>query len=256
MLLINYGLANHKTGFFLQLGTGAPVCIEKFVNIRQGKRDWPSLDIRSDRLARHAVTLCEKWMLTSGVFDGTMIDVSASPTGSRHTGVAPSTERWRPHAWYRTPPVKLAIFNSSGPSVVETANIFLESEKGTPLVTNGPFAAELDNSFFSADVHMPRHIKSLPAMVPFEQVWLGFLLWSATMAIAVGAAAVRTWREDSMAAPVLAALLAMMVSGLAETLIDAPRLLTLLLGLMWLGRHENIRTAERPNMVPGAGVKP
>ena len=44
-----------------------------------------------------------------------------------------------------------------------------------------------------------------------------------------------------MVGAVLAALIAMMVSGVANTLVDAPRFLTLLLLLMWLGGHRRVQ---------------
>ncbi len=251
-----YGLASDKTGLFLRLGIGAPVYIEQFVNARPGQRYRLSLDIRSDGPATLGVALCEKWMLTSGACDGAMIDASASPTGWRHVSATLTTERWSPHAWYRTPPVKFAIFNSGGPSSVDVANIRFETEAGSALLANGSFAAGLDHWFFSTDVDPPWHIHSLPVTILFEQGWLGLLAGAAAMAIALGAAAVRIWRGDPVAAPVLAALLAMMVSGVANTLIDSPRFLTLLLVLMWLGSHQNIRTAAGPPTVANAGVKP
>lgn len=251
-----YGLASDKTGPFLRLGTGAPVYIEQFVNARPGQRYRLSLDIRSDEPATLGVALCEKWMLTSAACTSVKLDANASPVGWHHVNVTLSTERWLPQAWYRSPPVKLAFFNSGGPSSVDVANIRLETESGTAMLANGNFKAGLDYWFFSTDVDPPWHIHSLPVTILFEQGWLGLLAGAVAMAIALGAAAVRTWRGDPVAAPVLAGLLAMMVSGVANTLIDAPRFLTLLLVLMWLGSHEDIRTANGPPTVADAGVKP
>lgn len=250
-----YGLASDKTGPFLRLGTGAPVYIEQFVNARPGQRYRLSLDIRADGPTSLGVALCEKWMLTSGACDGATFDASASPTGWRHASATLTTERWLPHAWYRAPPVKLSIFNSGGTSSVDVANVRLETEAESSLLANGGFAAGLDHWFFSTDVDPPWHIHSLPVTILFEQGWLGLLAGAAAMAMAIGAAAVRTWRGDPVAAPVLAALLAMMVSGVANTLIDAPRFLTLLLVLMWLGSHGVIRTVDAPRKVAHAAVK-
>ena len=251
-----YGLSNDKTGPFLRLGTGAAVYVEQFVNVRPGERYRLSLDLRSDSTATLGVALCEKWMLTSAACTSVKLDANASPAGWHHANVTLSTERWLPQAWYRSPPVKLAFFNSGGPSSVDVANIRLETESGTALLVNGNFNAGLDHWFFSTDVDPPWHIHSLPVTILFEQGWLGLLAGAAAMSIAIGAAALRTWRGDSVAAPVLAALLAMMVSGVANTLIDAPRFLTLLLVLMWLGSHENIRKADRPPQAADIGVKP
>jgi len=239
-----YGLANDKTGPFLRLGTGAAVYIEQFVKVRPGERYRLSLDLRSDSTATLGVALCKKWMLTSAACTGLKLDANASPGGWRHANVTMSTERWLPQAWYRLPPVKLAFFNSGGPSSVDVANIRFETEAGSTLLTNGSFQAGLDNWFFSTDVGPPWHIDSLPVTILFEQGWLGFLAGAAAMAMAIGVAALRTWRGDPLAAPALAALLAMMVSGVANTLIDAPRFLTLLLVLMWLGSQENIRKSD------------
>ena len=167
-------------------------------------------------------------------------DATTSPSGWHHASATLSTQGWPLHPWYGTPPVKLSVYNSSGPSSIDVANIRFETESGAPRLANGNFQAGLDRWFFSTDVDPPWHIHSLPVTIFFEQGWLGLLAWAAAMATAIGAAAMRTWRGDPVAAPVLAALLAMLVSGVANTRLDAPGVLGLMLVLMWLGGRARV----------------
>lgn len=241
-----YDLGSDATGTFLRLGRGAPVYIEQWVDVQAGQRYRLSLDVRSAGSATLGVALCQKWMLTSGSCDGATIDASAAPPGWHRVSVSLSTERWAPRAWYRERPVKLAIYSAGGASTIDVDNVHLDTEAGSPLLANSDFSAGLDHWFFSTDVDPPWHIHSMPVTILFEQGWLGALAWSAAIGLAVGTATKRVWRGDSLAAPVLAALLAMLVSGLLNTLIDAPRFFWLAAVLMWLAsvRDDPIRAGS------------
>jgi VanZ family protein len=239
----SFGLANEETETFLRLGTGAAVYVEQFVEVKPGQRYRLSLDVRAAGPAKLGIALCEKWMLTSGACDGAAVDAGASQAGWHRSAVTLTTEQWQPRAWYRMRPAKLAIYNGGGSSTIDVDNIRLESETGSSLLANGDFEAGLDRWFFSTDVDPPWHIHSMPVTILFEQGWMGLLAWTLALALAIGVAARRVWRGDAMAAPVLAALLAVLVSGLVNTLIDAPRFLWLLIVLMWFASTGNSRTA-------------
>ena len=237
----SYSLAEDKAGRWLRLGAGAPVYIEQIVDVKPGQRYRLWVDVRADVPSKLGVALCEKWMLTSGACNVTDIDANVSPMGWQHASATLTTESWQPHAWFRGPVVKLAFFHHGGANVVELTNIRFEAVNGPPLLANGNFSAGLDHWFFSTDADPPWHVHSLPVSIFFEQGWFGLLAGASAAAVAMGIAARRIWCGDTGAAPVLAALIAMMVSGVANTLVDAPRFLTLLLLLMWLGGHRRVQ---------------
>ena len=129
---------------------------------------------------------------------------------------------------------------------IEVANISLESAAGAELLSNGSFSAGMDRWFFSTDVDPPWHIHSLPVTILFEQGWLGLIAWTLALVVATVSATVRTWHRSPVAASVLAALLAMVVSGMTNTLIDAPRFLTMLLALLWMASLSDDRASGSP----------
>ena len=81
----------------------------------------------------------------------------------------------------------------------------------------------------------PWHVHQWLLSVLLEQGWFGVLTWVALLALALGGAARRALRGDLGAAGVLAALLAFVASGLLNSLTDTPRMLWLVLLLLWLG---------------------
>lgn len=230
----SFELAKGKDGNYLRLGTGSQVYVEQLVAVMPGQRYRLSLNLRSTEPARLGVALCEKWMLASAACQMELRDANGTPTQWQSVEATLSTESWEVRRWPRNRPVKISLFSSAGPGVIEVADVRLETEDGVNLVHNGNFAQGLDRWFFSADVDPPWHIHSLPATVLFDQGWLGLLALAAAWASAVSLAMVRTLRGDPVAPPILAALLAFTVSGLFNTLIDAPRILLLALFLVWL----------------------
>ena len=230
----SYSLVNDQEGTFLRLGTGSPVYIEQFVPAATGQRYTLSLDVRSTASAKLGVALCEKWMLTSRSCHMEAMDVAAAP-GWRKLSVTMSTQDWPAHAWYQVRPVKLTLFNRGGPGSIDVDNVTLDIAPGSPMLSNGDFARGLDHWFFSADRDPPWHIHSLPVTLLFELGWFGLLVWGLAMVLAIFTAAMKVWRGETSATPILAALLAVLVSGALNTLINDPRLLMLILVLLWLG---------------------
>jgi VanZ family protein len=233
----SYGLARDKSVDYLRLGTGSPVYVEQVVDISAGQRYRWSLNVRSTAPAALGIALCEKWMLTSASCQIERINANAVPGQWQKVGATLSTETWTPRSWPRNRIVKFSLFSSAGPGVIEVTDVQLETEDSTPLLHNGNFSQGLDRWFFSADVDPPWHIHSLPVTVLFEQGWLGLLALAAVWATAASLAFIRTMRADPIAPALLAALLAFTLLGMFNSLVDAPRILLLILFLAWLCAH-------------------
>ncbi len=243
----SFALVDEAGGRFLRLGSGAPVYIEQFVAVRPGQRLRLTLDVRGPAATPLRIALCQKWLLTSASCTGAAVPVQTRIWQT--LTVTLSTEDWATGSGAALRPVKLAVFHGGGGGTVDVDRLALVDEAGTPLLHNGDFSAGFDRWFFSTDVDPPWHVHSTPVAILFEQGWLGLLAWALAALAVLPAAARRAWRGDLLGAAVLAALLGTALSGAFNTLIDAPRWLTLLGLLLWLaGARDGVaaRPAQRP----------
>jgi hypothetical protein len=71
--------------------------------------------------------------------------------------------------------------------------------------------------------------------VLFEQGWLGLLVFAGLTALALTRLAVAGWRGQRLAWVWLASLLGLLTVGMFDSLLDAPRIATLLVAFMLLG---------------------
>ena len=246
-----FRLESGAAGAQLRLGAGASMYVEQVVAVGAGQRLQLTLKLRAKSASGLGLALCEKWLLTSlqcaRIEPVSMAGTVASDWQEGRWTI--DTQAWTVAPGWLKRPVKLALFHADSPGTVEVAQVQLRDEAGRSLLANGDFSQGLDHWFYSTDIDPPWHIHSWPVTVLFEQGWLGLLAWTAALGLAVSRTARSAWRGDLNAAGVLAALAAFGVSGLVNTLTDAPRLLWLLCLLLWLGGS----FGRPPQQSPGAG---
>ena len=229
----SYRLGSETGNSFLQLGAGSPLYMDQFVTIKPQHDYTLSLNVRSDQPnASIAVSICEKWLLTSAHCNFKSIDF----TGNK---------LWQPvqihlqsgdignGLWYRSPPVKLSISNSNAHAVVDVDNLRLQAPEGGELLINGDFTKGMDRWFFTVDNDRPWHIWSLPIQVLFDQGWLGVVVLTLFVAVSLWRVGRDTWHGDAMGGAMLASSVGFLVIGSLDSLVDSPRLLLLFLLLMW-----------------------
>lgn len=225
-----YQLRKEDKSTFLRLGAGDPIYVEQIVAIAPRQNYVLKLDMRSSKPDGNiAVSLCEKWMLTSFNCLRKAIGAGDEANAWRSVALPIASGSMGNSAWYAGKPLKFALHNPQGKAQADIKNVRLETLAGGNLLLNGDFSQDLDHWFFSADNHLQWHAKSLPVAVLFDQGWLGLIAWCAFSLLAVKRAAGRAWRGDLHAAAALASFSGFLVVGLFDTLIDAPRFLFLLL---------------------------
>jgi hypothetical protein len=141
--------------------------------------------------------------------------------------VASPTGPWRP-------PVQLEFSIEGKHALVDIDNVsLLDTLHERELVRNGSFTEANGHWFFSSDRHhLPWHIKNLALNVAFE-TGLGGLLCFGAMVLAAGHALWRRSRADDRGALLwLASLLAFLVVGLFDSLLDVPRITLLFMLVM------------------------
>lgn len=220
---------------FLRLGSGAAVFIDQVVSAPRGQELNLTINVRSQRgEPMMNVALCRKWVLTSSECEQVEVKGIAAP-GIWQTQDAKIPPLPAPTSiWEALAPVKLSLISPDKDRTVDVDNINLAIEKGPNLIANGSFAAGMDRWFFATDLDPPWHIHSLPVSLLFDQGWFGVLSGLVLIATGLVLGTRAAWRGSTAATAALAGLLAFLVSGALNTLIDAPRFLWLLLVLVWL----------------------
>jgi hypothetical protein len=185
------------------------------------------------------VELCDRHLIYDGGCNSISVPLRpASAAGAWQT----LTVDWRPGepAEGRSPwPGQrvLSLATEAAGVAVDLRAITLSDASGRPLLRNGDFGAEGAAWFFSSDKHhMPWHAKNLAVHLLYEQGLIGLGAWLAGLLGALWMAA-RALRRPTgapawpLAAPLLAALVAVQAVGAIDSLLDMPRI-ALLLGLL------------------------
>ena len=245
----SYRLESEGELRYLQLaGGGGGLYIDQLTSISSAQPHRLALRVRSNKPASVLeLSVCEKWMLTSR----TCVEASVRAADTPNTwSTSEVTIDLTPLAAYRgilSRPVKLSMHTPEIGTSIDVTDIRLLTDSGDQLLSNGDFRHGLDRWFFSTDIDPPWHIHSLPVAILFDQGWFGAVAWTLLLVTAIGGAARSAWRGHRHAAAALAALLAFLVSGSLNTLIDEPRFLFLLLLMSWLsssGRFNESRTGR------------
>lgn len=232
----SYRLQDDADTRFLRLGGGTGrLYIDQIVSDDLAPSLVLKLRLRANQpAATFELSVCEKWLLSSRTCAAAT--VRAGDTAGVWTRVETRLDL-AALVQGRTPwalPVTLSLHSPAHGTVVDLADIALTNSQGRELLSNGNFRHGLDHWFFSTDADPPWHIHSLPVSVLFDQGWFGVVAWSTLLIMALCRGARQAWRGDRHAAAGFAALVAFLVVGSLNTLIDDPRFLFLLLLLSWL----------------------
>lgn len=211
---------------FLRLGVGAPLYVEQIVAVEPISKYELSFRARSATGKGVVnVLLCERTFFYSAGCESAVLQLDGEPgTWVRHEA---TVESWKLGStpWYAHRPVKLAIENASGKVAVDVDDVRLGVSAGGNLVENGDFEQGGARWFHSsAHNHLPWHIKNLPLELLFGQGWFGLV---AFVVFLVSVTARLMSNGGMFAVVVLASFAGFLAVGIFDSLLDAPRLLTL-----------------------------
>jgi hypothetical protein len=255
-----YRLERDGGDSYLRLAGGAgTLYIDQIVSLERATTAVLSVRWRANRAAAPVtVSLCEKWMLTSRACVATTLQAGSQPGAwtSAETTLDTGPLAQGRGAWARS--VKLSLHTPADGTVIDVAQVALRTPEGGERLSNADFRHGLDRWFFSTDTDPPWHIHSLPIAVLFDQGWFGVAAWALLLAVALHNGLRQAWRGDRHAAAALAALVAFLVSGTLNTLIDEPRFLWLILVLAALccaRRRAEAASREKAVMRPASPLR-
>lgn len=192
------------------------------------------LRARSDKDADLLLAICRKNLLyTDGCAAAQPVRIKGGAGWQQFEGVS-GGEDLPASGW----PPRPAFFSMGvdAPVDVDVDDVELSDATLRPLLRNGNFGQGEDFWFFTSDRdHLPWHAKNLFLHVYIEQGLLGL----GALGLAFGVAALRLLksptRHHPLAPILLAALAAVSVVGLVDSLLDMPRLTVFICLLLWLG---------------------
>lgn len=232
-----YLLESRTEDIYLRLSTGQSLYVEQLLTIQPELKHHLSFDYRVPKSGSGSmvIAICEKWMLASSTCLGRIEVPLTDAVGDwRHVEQAVDMGILASKSWFWRGPVKLSLFNA-GVVGVDIDNVSLRNVRNDELIANGDFRQGMDHWFSASDTHLAWHAKSLPVSVWFEQGWLGVLAFTLVAGLGLARAVGMAFRGSLFAAAVLAAMLAFLIIGIFDTLVDSPRFLLLFVLLSIFG---------------------
>jgi hypothetical protein len=241
----SFGFATEQGNTFFRLGTGETVYYAQRIPFSAGRSYRLELDLRSRQGdTRLDTPVCEKQLLNSRQCEWFSFNVPGDGAWHRQSHVFASTKVGAENGLNR-PPVELFLYHPGKEGVVDVDNLRLLDPEGRDVLCNGNFSRGGDCWFFKTHSHLPWHIKNVWVHVLFEQGWVGLLLFATLMVVALSRLARAGWRGHRLAWAWLASLAGLLVVGMFDSLLDTPRLATLLMVWMLLGASYDWEPRER-----------
>ena len=225
----NFVVAQDGGYHFLSIYTGLPTYLGQKVPVRPDQQYRLFVALRSpDGKGALSVILCEKMLLYSANcrdtpfrshLAGTWEDFGAeiSSAGLDEDGIL---------LWFKRP-VELDLFDPVPGSTIEIGHIRMLDPQGHDILVNGDFSRGTERWYFTDDARLIWHVKDQYFMSLFEGGALGLASFVLLAGTALTGAVRAMARGDQIAAAVAAALVAFVLSGVFDYLLEVPRLATL-----------------------------
>lgn len=230
-----FGFASEQDNTYFRLGSGQTVYYAQRVPFTAGKRYRLEMDVRSRQGdARLETPVCEKQLLNSRQCEWSSIAIPGDGAWHRLSHDIFSTKVGAEGVLHR-PPVEIFLYNPGKGGVVDVDNLRLLGPDGRDVLCNGDFSRGGDCWFFKTHSHLPWHVKNVWVHVLFEQGWVGLLIFAGVTLLALTRLAREGWKGHRLAWAWLASLAGLLTVGMFDSLVDAPRLATLLVATTLLG---------------------
>lgn len=231
----SFGFAREQGNTYFRLGTGETVYYAQRIPFTSGMTYRLEVDLRSRQGdARLDTPVCEKLLLNSRQCEWFGFNVPGDGQWHRQS-LEFSSNKVGAEGWLNRPPVELFLHLPGKGNVVDVDNLRLLDPDGQDVLCNGDFSHGGDCWFFKTHSHLPWHIKNVWVHVLFEQGWVGLLLFTTLTGLALYRLAKAGWSGHRLAWTWLASLAGLLTVGMFDSLLDAPRLATLLLAWIFIG---------------------
>lgn len=225
---------------FLRLYSGDALYLDQAVALNPHQNYLLSFDARStNHGAVLSVPVCEKGLQHSYRCVWPRKEVSGRDW-ERHVIAFDSGETGAGQ-WFLRRPVKLSLYAPQLHSQVDVDNLQLVGPDGVDLIRNGDFSQGNARWLSSTDSHWPWHIENLWLHLFFEQGWLGVTATGLLVVAALMRLARKMRQGELLSGAVLAALGGVLVVGIFDSPLNAPRLMLLFYFLLLIAVADSKR---------------
>lgn len=221
----SYSLLSENERNFIRLDSGYGLHIDQIISISDELPLEITVNARSP-LGKGVVLLsiCQKWFLSATNCSGqTLVIEPTDKWIQKSITIKPNPSM---DVWGGSLVPRYLSFSNSSQVVFDIAEIQVSGQGGQKLLSNASFQSGFDNWFFQADEHLSWHAKNLFLASYFDQGLFGLLIFSTAILLSI------RWATKTHQEQWAIALVAFIVVGLFDSLIDAPRFVLLLMILL------------------------
>jgi len=190
-----------------------------------GERAVVTTRVRAEKDVGLHFEVCEKHLLYNGACLLGKVNVKGASGAWQPIRVELKGSAPRHGNWFAPRLLAFSMGMESGGGVADLDDVALTDANGRQLLANGDFSDDGARWFSSSDRHhLPWHIKSIFLNVLFEQGVVGATLWGLMVAAALWRTGFGTASSQPLAPALAAGLAGILVVGLFDSLLDAPRL--------------------------------
>lgn len=228
-------LRRDESGVFVSIRLSSPFFLGQKISMPPSGSLHLTLRARSPDGSNLGVSVCDKVLLYSDNCTGTQTQLSEAGDWISVQAVIPAAGLGRAAlGGLLHRPVELSVYGQQG-HTLDVRDIALADDNGRPLLANGDFSHGLDRWLFTDDSHVSWRMLNEYLMLFFETGILGLLSYCALALTAlIGAAkAIRTGAVEGAA--VAGSVMAFLISGMFDNVLEAPRLATMFFLVCWCG---------------------
>jgi hypothetical protein len=231
------GLDRDTAGAFVTLRIHSPFFLGQKVSLPTDGAVRLTLSFRADAAgAMLGVSLCDKVLLYSDNCRGPLIRPAAPGTWETASITLPVEGLGRRAlGGLLRRPVELSLFDPIAGTTLGLRDVSLTGPSGASLLANGDFAHGLDRWIFTDDSHVSWRILNQYLMQLFETGVLGLLALLALCGLAIAGGVRAVWSGEPMGAAVAGSVVAFLISGLFDNVLEAPRVATLVFLILLAG---------------------
>ena len=225
-----YEYLKEGENIFVRLHSGQNIYFGQIVKVKPNRRYRLSLDIRSRSPGAHiSIPICEKTVQYSFRCVKAHAVVQSADGGWEHQEMVVNTGQvgeWVDSfmGLFFNRPVTLALFPSAPNTTVDVDNIQLFDETEKNLISNGDFEEGNNRWFFGTDYHRAWHIDNLWVYLYFEQGFTGIAALTFLVIYTGYGLLIRIKHGDRFAVILMTAFIGLLIVGIAESLLDVPRI--------------------------------
>lgn len=216
------------TGPIFSNGTNELLRLLQRVSPQENKDYKLALDIRTVTGKvpfRLGIALCERQLLYHQNCIATQLPEISHDSLWHHYEATFNAQKLGVTPWPWHAPIQIEFAIDGVNASIDLDNISLRDNLNNELISNGAFTEANDYWFFSSDhYHLPWHIKNLTFNLYFELGWLGVIALYSLLLHAFVRLFFRARNGQVIAVALLSSLFGFLVVGLADSLLDVPRL--------------------------------